>query len=207
VKTVQATVYVVDDDEAVRESLRALFQSVGVAVETFVSAATFLASLNGWQFGCLVVDVRMPGLSGLELQKLLVERRVSLPVIVITGYGDVEMAVRAMKAGARDFIEKPFNDQQILEQVRACLEESRTRRQEDERLDTVKARLASLTPREREVLVLMVGGKPAKFIAAELGISPKTVDVHRSHVISKMGVGSLAELIRLMLHLEQRGEF
>jgi two-component system response regulator FixJ len=163
--------------------------------------------LNGWQFGCLVVDVRMPGLSGLELQKLLVERRVSLPVIVITGYGDVEMAVRAMKAGARDFIEKPFNDQQILEQVRACLEESRTRRQEDERLDTVKARLASLTPREREVLVLMVGGKPAKFIAAELGISPKTVDVHRSHVISKMGVGSLAELIRLMLHLEQRGEF
>jgi two-component system response regulator FixJ len=203
-QALQPKAYVVDDDEAVRDSLRALFQSVGIAIETFASAEEFLASLDGSEIGCVLTNVRMPGLGGLELQRLLVEQGVSLAVIVITGYGDVEMVVRAMKAGARDFIEKPFNDQRILEQVRACLEESRTVWQEDERLSVVKTRLGGLTPRERAVLALMVEGKPARFIASELGISPKTVVFHRSHVMAKMGVESLAELIKRMLQLERR---
>jgi FixJ family two-component response regulator len=204
---IQPTVYIVDDDDAVRESLKALFQSVGMVVETFASAGEFLASLEGPCVGCLLVDVRMPGLSGLELQAKLTERQVALPVIVITGHGNVEMAVRAMKAGAKDFIEKPFNEQLLLERVQACLDESQLAQRELDRLRSVKLRLEQLTTREREVLDFLVQGKPSKLIASELGISPKTVDVHRARVMEKIGIKSLAELIRLVVRLEHRGEF
>ncbi len=207
VSMIQPTVYIVDDDDAVRESLKALFQSVGMVVETFASAGEFLASLEGPCVGCLLVDVRMPGLSGLELQAKLTERQVALPVIVITGHGNVEMAVRAMKAGAKDFIEKPFNEQLLLERVQACLDESQLAQRELDRLRSVKLRLEQLTTREREVLAFLVQGKPSKLIASELGISPKTVDVHRARVMEKIGIKSLAELIRLVVRLEQRGEF
>lgn len=207
VSMIQPTVYIVDDDDAVRESLKALFQSVGMVVETFASAGEFLASLEGPCVGCLLVDVRMPGLSGLELQAKLTERQVALPVIVITGHGNVEMAVRAMKAGAKDFIEKPFNEQLLLERVQACLDESQLAQRELDRLRSVKLRLEQLTTREREVLDFLVQGKPSKLIASELGISPKTVDVHRARVMEKIGIKSLAELIRLVVRLEQRGEF
>jgi FixJ family two-component response regulator len=207
VSVIQPIVYIVDDDDAVRESLKALFQSVGMVVETFASAGEFLASLDGPRVGCLLVDVRMPGLSGLELQAKLTERQVNLPVIVITGHGNVEMVVRAMKAGAKDFIEKPFNEQLLLERVQTCLDESQLAQQELDRLRIVKVRLGQLTTREREVLDFLVQGKPSKLIASKLGISPKTVDVHRSRVMEKIGVKSLAELIRLVVRLEQRGEF
>jgi FixJ family two-component response regulator len=205
-QALQPTVYVVDDDEAVRESLRALFESVGLAVETFASAGEFLASAERPGVGCLLVDVRMPGLSGLELLEKLKELQVNLPAIVITGHGDVATAVRAMKAGAKDFIEKPFNAQLLLERVQACLDESRLVQRELDKLRAAKVRLEQLTPREREVLVLMVQGKPSKIIAWELSISTKTADVHRANVMDKMGVKSLAELIRLIIKLEQRGE-
>jgi two-component system response regulator FixJ len=205
-QALQPTVYVVDDDEAVRESLRALFQSVGLAVETFASAGEFLASVERPGVGCLLVDVRMPGLSGLELLEKLKELQVNLPAIVITGHSDVATAVRAMKAGAKDFIEKPFNAQLLLERVQACLDESRLAQQELDKLRAAKARLEQLTPREREVLVLMVQGKPSKIIASELGIRLKTVSLHRTNAINKMRMESLEELMRLIIQLEQRGE-
>jgi two-component system response regulator FixJ len=205
-QALQPTVYVVDDDEAVRESLRALFQSVGLAVETFASAGEFLASVERPGVGCLLVDVRMPGLSGLELLEKLKELQVNLPAIVITGHSDVATAVRAMKAGAKDFIEKPFNAQLLLERVQACLDESRLAQQELDKLRAAKARLEQLTPREREVLVLMVQGKPSKIIAWELSIRLKTVSLHRTNAINKMRMESLEELMRLIIQLEQRGE-
>jgi FixJ family two-component response regulator len=205
-QALQPAVYVVDDDEAVRESLRALFESVGLAVETFASAGEFLASAERPGVGCLLVDVRMPGLSGLELLEKLKELQVNLPAIVITGHGDVATAVRAMKAGAKDFIEKPFNAQLLLERVQACLDESRLVQQDLDKLRAAKVRLEQLTPREREVLVLMVQGKPSKIIASELGIRLKTVSLHRTNAINKMRMESLEELMRLIIQLEQRGE-
>jgi FixJ family two-component response regulator len=205
-QALQPTVYVVDDDEAVRESLRALFESVGLAVETFASAGEFLASAERPDVGCLLVDVRMPGFSGLELLEKLKEMQVNLPAIVITGHGDVATAVRAMKAGAKDFIEKPFNAQLLLERVQACLDESRLTQRELDKLRAAKVRLEQLTPREREVLVLMVQGKPSKIIASDLGIRLKTVSLHRTNAINKMRMESLEELIRLIIQLEQRGE-
>ncbi|MFO1431572.1 MAG: response regulator transcription factor [Candidatus Competibacteraceae bacterium] len=202
----QATVYVVDDDEAILESLGALFSSVGMKVGTFASAQAFLDFLDKQSapcIGCLLVDVRMPGLSGLELQAQLAQRQPHLPVIVITGHGDIAMAVRAMKAGAKDFIEKPFNEQMLLEQVQACLAENWRTQQELDELQATQARLNQLTQRERSVLALLMQGKPSKVIADDLGISPKTVDVHRSNIMDKVGVRSLAELIRRVVKLEK----
>lgn len=202
VQASEPTVYIIDDDQAVRDSLSALFQSLGIRVETFASAGEFLTLAAEPRIGCLLVDVRMPGLSGLELQEQLVKQQSYLPIIMITGHGDVTTAVRAMKAGARDFIEKPFNEQLLLERVQACLEESRFAQQALERIGALRAQVDQLTPREREVLTLTVQGKPSKVIASELGISSKTVDVHRSRLMEKLEVKSLAELIRLAIELE-----
>jgi len=202
----QPPVYIIDDDEAILESLDALFSSVGMKVATFASAQVFLDFLDRQSspcVGCLLVDVQMPGLSGLELQAQLAQRQPHLPVIVITGHGDIAMAVRAMKAGAKDFIEKPFNEQTLLEQVQACLAENRRTQQELDELQATQTRLAQLTQRERSVLALLMQGKPSKMIADNLGISPKTVDVHRSNIMDKVGVRSLAELIRRVIKLEK----
>jgi two-component system, LuxR family, response regulator FixJ len=192
-------VFVVDDDRAMRESLRWLLESVGLTVRTYANAADFLREYEPTQTGCLVLDVRMPGMSGLDLQADLVRRGTGLPTIVVTGHAEVPMAVRAVKAGAVDFIEKPFSDQLLLDRVRQALEIDRLEREVRRRREEARRRLESLTAREREVLMLVAAGKANKEIAAELGLSQKTVEVHRSHVMSKMFVDSLAELIRVAI--------
>jgi FixJ family two-component response regulator len=195
----EPTVFVVDDDRAMRESLSWLLDSVGLRVRSYATAADFLAEHDPAQPGCLVLDVRMPGMSGLDLQAELARRGVELPTIVITGHAEVSMAVRAVKAGAIDFIEKPFSDQLLLDRVRQALEIDLEAREVRRRREDARRRLATLTAREREVLNLVVAGKANKEIASALGVSPKTVEVHRAHVMSKMCVDSLAELIRITL--------
>ena len=195
----EPTVFVVDDDRAMRESLSWLLDSVGLRVRSYATAADFLAEHDPAQPGCLVLDVRMPGMSGLDLQAELARRGVELPTIVITGHAEVSMAVRAVKAGAIDFIEKPFSDQLLLDRVRQALEIDLEAREVRRRHEDARRRLATLTAREREVLNLVVAGKANKEIASALGVSPKTVEVHRAHVMSKMCVDSLAELIRITL--------
>jgi two-component system response regulator FixJ len=195
----EPTVFVVDDDRAMRDSLRWLLESVGLTVRTYSTAAAFLREYEPAQPGCLVLDVRMPGMSGLDLQAELVRRGAGLPTIVVTGHAEVPMAVRAVKAGAVDFIEKPFSDQLLLDRVRQALEIDRLEREVRHRREEARRRLESLTAREREVLGLVAAGKANKEIAASLGLSPKTVEVHRAHVMSKMAVDSLAELIRVAL--------
>jgi two-component system response regulator FixJ len=195
----EPTVFVVDDDRAMRESLSWLLDSVGLHVRSYATAADFLADHDPAQPGCLVLDVRMPGMSGLDLQAELARRGVELPTIVITGHAEVSMAVRAVKSGAIDFIEKPFSDQLLLDRVRQALEMDRQAREVRSRREDARRRLATLTAREREVLNLVVAGRANKEIASELGVSPKTVEVHRAHVMSKMCVDSLAELIRVTL--------
>jgi RNA polymerase sigma factor (sigma-70 family) len=194
-----ATVFVVDDDQAMRNSLKWLISSVGMRVECFGSADEFLASHHGGGAGCLLLDVRMPGMSGLELQEILAERNITLPVIIITGHGDVAMAVRAMKAGAIDFIEKPFNDELLLDAIRNALALDERRRDVQLERAEVAQRLEQLTPREREVMEMVTEGKSNKEIAAELGVSAKTVEAHRARVMEKMRAGSLAELVRMAL--------
>ena len=195
----EPAVFVFDDDRAMRESLRWLLESVGLTVRTYANAAEFLREYEPTQPGCLVLDVRMPGMSGLDLQAELVRRGAGLPTIVVTGHAEVPMAVRAVKAGAVDFIEKPFSDQLLLDRVRQALELDRQDREVRRRREEARRRLESLTAREREVLGLVVAGKANKEIAAALGLSPKTVEVHRAHVMSKMAVDSLAELIRVAI--------
>jgi len=194
-----ATVFIVDDDPAMRDSMSFLVRSVGMAVETFASAQAFLDTYDPDRPGCLVFDVRMPGMSGLELQEFLVERGIKAPVVMVTGYGDVPMAVRALKGGAVDFLEKPFTDQELLETINEAIERDHRRRGKDAELSKVRERIARLTPREREVMDLVLDGKPNKVIAAELGLSPKTVEVHRSRVMAKMQVASLAGLLQSVL--------
>jgi two-component system response regulator FixJ len=193
------TIFVVDDDHAVRDSLRWLLESLQLKVETYASATEFLASGVANRPGCLVVDIRMPDVSGLQLQEILAARRVSLPVIMITGHGDVSMAVRAMKAGALDFIEKPFNDQLFLECIQRGLQANARQRRQDAERQTVQTRLARLTAREREVLERVVAGKANKVIALELGISARTVEVHRAKVMEKMCADSLAALTTMCM--------
>lgn len=191
----EATIFVVDDDQAARDSLRWLLESVDLRVQTFDSAAHFLDAYQPGQPGCLVLDVRMPGMSGLELQDLLADRQCNLPTLFITGHGDVPMAVRAMKAGAMDFIEKPFHDQTLLERIQQCLARGNQLREESATRAAWLQRIASLTPREREVLDMIVGGSSNKAVASALGISIKTVEAHRANVMEKMSVSSLAELV------------
>lgn len=194
-----ATVFVVDDDEAVRESIQLLVESAGLAVEVFASARAFLESYDPGRHGCLVTDIRMPGMSGLELQEHLAASGVTLPVIVLTGHGDVPAAVRALKAGAVDFVEKPFQPQALLDLIGQAIDRDSRIREASAREAAVAERLESLTPREREVMELVVAGKANKVIAAELDISERTVELHRGRIMRKMKVRSLADLMRLVL--------
>jgi FixJ family two-component response regulator len=192
----EPTVFVVDDDEAVRKALKLLMESAGMRVETFASADAFLAQHDPSRPGCLILDIRMPGMSGLTLQDQLIARRINIPVIMITGHGDVAMAVGAVKKGAIDFIQKPFDDQALLDRVQQAVQIDAQRRQEHARRAEFESKLARLTPREREVLDLLISGKGNKEVALELGLSRKTVDIHRAHVMMKLGVDSLLEIAR-----------
>jgi FixJ family two-component response regulator len=192
-----AIVFVVDDDGGVRQSLTNLIRSVGLRVEAFASAQEFLRSKRPDMPGCLVLDVRLPGLSGLDLQKRMVEAHVDIPIIFITGHGDIPMTVRAIKAGAVEFLTKPFRDQDLLDAIQQALERDRTARAQREGIEELRSRFDSLTPREREVMALVVTGLLNKQIAGELGTSETTVKIHRHQVMEKMGAGSLAELVRM----------
>ena len=194
-----ATVFAVDDDDAVRESLRWLIESAGMEVETYGSADDFLSGADWDRAGCLVLDVRMPGTDGLALQQQLRERQIGLPVIIITGHADVPMAIKAMKNGAVDFIEKPFNDELLLRSIRGALDRNTNDRTRKARRDEVRLRMRRLTPREREVAALVVQGLSNKQIASELGVVPKTVEVHRASVMRKMEADTLAHLVRMWL--------
>ena len=190
-------VYVVDDDEALRRALALLIRSVGLEAEMFPSAQAFLDHRLPDRPSCLVLDVRMPGPSGLDLQSALLQAERSIPIIFITGHGDVPMSVRAMKTGAVDFLQKPFNDQEVLDCIQRALATSRRQRAEHAEHAELAQRHASLTTREREVLRLVVAGLLNKQIAGELGIAEKTIKVHRARVMDKMRVGSVPDLVRL----------
>ena len=196
-------VHIVDDDEAVRDSLSVLLESADLSVRTYESATAFLDALPGLGAGCVLTDVQMPGLDGLALQRRLTALGIRLPVIVMTGHGDVPIAVEALKAGAADFLEKPFDDAQLLSAVQTALAASRRTQDADAATAQIARRLASLTPREREVLDKLVAGQPNKTIAYDLGSSPRTVEVHRARVMEKMGVRSLAELVRMTIAVER----
>ncbi|HKT73837.1 MAG TPA: response regulator transcription factor [Steroidobacteraceae bacterium] len=198
-------VYIVDDDDAVRSSLRLLLKSVGLNATAQGSAQEFLSSYDPQQPGCLVLDVRMPGMSGLELQQQLNLRGAVIPVIFITGHGDVPMAVEAMQHGAFDFLQKPFRDQDLIERIQKALERDRTSRAQLRERSLIRERRESLTPREREVLDLVTSGKPNKVMAADLGVSQRTVEIHRARVMEKMGASSLAQLVRMVLDLQSEG--
>jgi two-component system response regulator FixJ len=195
-------VYVVDDDPAMRDSLRWLLESVDFVVHAFDSATAFLDGYNGERPACLILDVRMPGMSGLDLQDELMRRGVNIPMIMISAHGDVPVAVRALKSGAIDFIEKPFSDQLLLDRVRQALQSDAEVARADVVKDTILARVRELTPREKEVMDLVVSGRPNKAIAAHLSLSQKTVEIHRARVMAKMKANSLAELVRDVLMVQ-----
>ena len=199
-------VWIVDDDEAMRSSLKWLIESVGMRVESHDSANAFLQSHYPGRFGCLLLDVRMPGMSGLELLDYLREQQMLPPTIIITGHGDVPMAVRAMKFGALDFIEKPFNDEVLLDAIRRALVAEEHRRDASAGVADIAARLSNLTPREHEVMQMVTEGMSNKEIANSLGVSAKTVEAHRARVMEKMQARSLAELVRMAIAVEKRGE-
>ena len=201
-KKASPTVFVVDDDESVRGSLRFLLRSAGLESRAFGSAPEFLGAYDPAQPGCLVLDVRMPGMSGLELQQELNLRGAVIPVIFITGHGDVPMAVEAMQHGAHDFLQKPFRDEDLIERVQRALAKDAKARAALEEHKAIREHLDSLTPREREVLALMVRGKPNKIMAHELGVSQRTVEIHRARVMEKSGASSLAELVRMVMDLK-----
>jgi two-component system, LuxR family, response regulator FixJ len=197
--TSEPTIFVVDDDQAMRTSLKWLIESTGMQVRTFDSADAFLAAYYPGCAGCLLLDVRMPGMSGLELQNYMAREGYRLPVIIITGHGDVGMAVKAMKAGAADFIEKPFHDEDLLGSIRNALDLDQRRRVTQANRFEIAARLADLTPREHEIMGMVTEGKSNKEMAAALGVSTKTVEAHRARVMEKMRAESLAELVRMAL--------
>ena len=198
-----ANVFVVDDDEAVRSSLRMLIRSLGLAAQAFASAQEFLQAYDLRHPGCLVLDVRMPGMSGLELQQELNRRGAPIPVVFITGHGDVPMAVEAMQHGAFDFLQKPFRDQDLLDRVQRALARDAEVRGGMAAHAEILTRLASLTPRETEVMRLVTLGKANKVVGAELGVSQRTVEIHRAHVMEKMRASSLAALVRMVLDAQE----
>jgi FixJ family two-component response regulator len=193
----QPVVYVVDDDEGVRQALDSLVRSVGFGVKTFASAKEFLDSERPKGPGCLILDVRMPGLSGLDLQRDLLQADIRIPIIFVTGHGDIPMTVRAMKSGAVEFLTKPFRDQDLLDALRQAIERDSAALGAKQKMDELRHRFESLTAREREVMKLVVSGLLNKQIAAELGNSEVTVKLHRAHVMQKMQAESLADLVRM----------
>jgi two-component system, LuxR family, response regulator FixJ len=197
--TADADAHVIDDDEAVRESIDFLLRSAKLTVKTYESASAFLAVAPTINSGCVITDVRMPGISGIDLLRRLKEMQIELPVIVITGHGDVPLAVEAMKFGAVDFLEKPFEDDVLLASVRTALNRSEASAQLETERAEIRARIALLTNREREVLDGLVAGHPNKIIAFDLSISPRTVEIYRANVMTKMKAGSLSELVRMAL--------
>lgn len=197
----RSIVHVVDDDEAVRRSLRMLLRSVNLPVETHGSATSFLDEWNPDRSGCILLDIRMPGMSGLELQEALLALGATTPIIFMTAHGDVSLAVRAMKNGAFDFVEKPFTDQQILDRIGRALEQEHVQSQKRERRAVLQARLESLTPREREVMELVLRGKANKMVAHDLEISERTVEIHRARIMRKMEAPSLAMLVSIGMEL------
>ncbi|HEX8980866.1 MAG TPA: response regulator [Parasulfuritortus sp.] len=198
-------IYVVEDDAAMRRSIVFLAESVGWTVQAYASAEEFLARADPERGSCLILDIRMPTMSGLELQQVLNGRDCALPVVFITGHGDVAMAVQAMKLGAQDFIEKPFKDQQLLDAIAQAVRTSSHRKARDQRNAEARTLLDRLTQREREVATLVARGLSNKLIARELDISDKTVQVHRAHVLEKMGVHSAAQLAQLLMRIEGEG--
>jgi two-component system response regulator FixJ len=195
----KAVVHVIDDDEAMRQSLAFLLGTVGMEVQTYESAVAFLEVAPTVKAGCVITDVRMPGLSGVDLLRQLRERKLGIPVIVITGHGDVALAVEAMKIGAVDFLEKPFDDETLLVSVRSALNQlDRDRKREAERSD-IEGRLATLSNRERDVLQGLVAGHANKQIAYDLGISPRTIEIYRANLMTKMQAASLSDLVRMAL--------
>jgi FixJ family two-component response regulator len=193
----QSIVFVVDDDASVRNALKSLIRSVGLQVEIFGSAQEFLQSKRPNVPSCLILDIRLPGISGLDFQSKRAEANDPIPIIFITGHGDIPMSVRAMKAGAVEFLTKPFRDQDLLDAIHVALERDQARRQHEAEIAILRERFEWLTPREREVLPLVVSGLPNKHIAAEIGTSETTVKVHRGQLMRKMGADSLPELVRM----------
>jgi two-component system response regulator FixJ len=192
-------VHVLDDDDAMRDSLAFLLDCAGFEVRSYDSALAFLEGVETMERGCIVTDIRMPGMSGLELVERLKELRIEDPVIVITGHGDVPLAVQAMKAGVSDFIEKPFGDDTILSAIRNALARGDERREQDEERRAVSARIEALSARERQVLDGLVEGKPNKIMAFDLGISARTVEIYRANLMTKMHAQSLSQLVRMTL--------
>jgi len=199
-------VYVVDDDQAVRDALQLLLRSVKIESQVFASGQDFLAALDGEARGCVLLDIRMPGMSGMDVQKEMNQRGAGLAVIFLTGHGDVPMAVQAMQEGAFDFVQKPFRDQDLLDTIRRALEQSESQHEQREQVDEIRTRLALLTPRESEVLGKVVAGKSNKVIASDLGLSTRTVEIHRSRVMEKMQADSLAHLVRMYVAVETEND-
>lgn len=197
------TVFIVDDDPAVQQALRLSFRSVGYRAEVFASATQFLEAYNENMAGCVLLDVRMPGMSGLELQEKLNERHSILPIIYMTGHGDVPMAVSAMQAGALDFIQKPFNDQELIDRVAQAISRDARNRGVLQEKHEIRKRLESLTPREREIMDMVVDGKANKVIAGDLQLSQRTVEIHRARVMEKMLATSLAHLVRMVIAVDE----
>ncbi|PZN33607.1 MAG: DNA-binding response regulator [Proteobacteria bacterium] len=194
-------IYVVDDDDGMRRALTVLMQTVGYTTVAFGRPTEFLANYDPNQPGCLLLDVRMPEMSGLEVQQTLNRRGSMLPVILITGHGDIPMAVQAMKDGAFDFLQKPFRDQDLLDRINAALKQDAENREIVERHADLRRRLESLTPREREVMELVVDGRANKVVAIDLGLSERTVEIHRANVMEKMGARSVAHLVKMHMTL------
>lgn len=201
----QPMVFVVDDDSGVRSSIRILLKSVGINTTVFASAKEFLAAYDPSQPGCMVLDIRMPRMSGMELQLELNRLGAVIPVIFITGHGDVPMAVEAMQQGAFDFLQKPFRDQDLIHRIQKAMERDAAHRSALHETEAIKTRLESLTPREREVLELLADGKQNKVMAGELGLSQRTVEIHRSNVMDKMQARSVAQLVRMLLDVRAAG--
>lgn len=197
-------VHVIDDDAAMRDSLAFLLDSADLRSRTYESAVDFLGHLEALEPGCIVTDVRMPEMSGLDLVNRLKELNVGLPVIVMTGHADVPLAIQAMKAGVLDFIEKPFDDEALLSTIRAALAQARDQGEREAELAGIRAKLETLSPRERDVLEGLVAGHANKVIAYDLGISPRTVEIYRANLMTKMGAASLSELVRMKLAADRQ---
>jgi len=200
------TVYIVDDDPAVQQALRMSFRSVGYKAEVYASALQFLAAYNENLSGCILLDVRMPDMSGLELQEKLNQRHSILPIIFMTGHGDVLMAVTAMQCGALDFVQKPFSDQDLIDRVAQAINRDARNRSVLQEKHEIRKRLDSLTPREREIMDMVVDGKANKVIAGDLQLSQRTVEIHRARVMEKMLATSLAHLVRMVIAVDESAE-